>query len=97
MLIKNGADVNAKDNNRQETILHEMAHQGKLEIAKILLDNGANINEEDIQGFTALHVAAEFNQVEIAELLIEKGADVNAKSVTLFTPLHCSFCKLAHL
>ena len=37
-LIKNGADVNAKDNNRQETTLHEMAHQGKLEIAKILLE-----------------------------------------------------------
>ena len=30
------------------------------------LDNGANINEEDIQGFTALHVAAESNEVEIA-------------------------------
>ena len=38
-LIKNGADVNAKDNDRQETILHEMAHQGKLEIAS-LMSNG---------------------------------------------------------
>ena len=70
--------------------LHEMAHHGKLDIAKILLDNGANINEEDIQGFTALHVAAESNQVEIAEFLIEKSADVNAKSADQFTPLHCS-------
>ena len=39
LLIKNEADVNAKDNNRQETTLREMAHQGKLEIAKILLES----------------------------------------------------------
>ena len=91
LLIRNRADVNAKDNDRQETILHEMAHQGKLEIAKILVDNAANVLERDMHGFTALHVAAESNETEIAELLIEKGADVNAKSVNLFTPLHCSF------
>ena len=47
--IRNRADVNANDNDCQETTLHEMAHQGKLDIAKILLDNGANINEEDIK------------------------------------------------
>ena len=46
--------------------LNEMAHHGKLDIVKILLDNGANINEEDIQGFTALYVGAESNEVEIA-------------------------------
>ena len=28
--------------------LHEMAHHGKLDIAKIQHDNGANIHEEDI-------------------------------------------------
>ena len=93
LLIKNVADVNAKDNVRQETTLHEMAHLGKLEIAKLLLDNGANVHEEDIEGFTALHVAAESNEVAIGELLIQKGADVNSKSADIFTPLHVSFEK----
>ena len=37
LLIKKGADVNAKGNKSQETALHEMFHQGKLEIAKFCL------------------------------------------------------------
>ena len=36
---KYGAYVNAKDYHTQETTLHEMAHQGKLEIAS-LMSNG---------------------------------------------------------
>ena len=44
LLIENGADVNAKDNDLLETALHEIAHQGKLDMAKILLENGAWIH-----------------------------------------------------
>ena len=93
LFLRNGADVNAKDNDLLETALHEMAHQGKLDMAKILVENGANVHERDGQGFTALHVAAVSNEVEIAELLIQKGADVNVKSAYFFTPLHVSFAK----
>ena len=75
MLIKNGADLNAKDNEHQETTLHKMAHQRKIEI-----EISANVQRETFK-----------NLVEIAELLIEKGADVNAKSEGHLTPLHCSF------
>ena len=88
MLIKNGADLNAKDNEHHK--MHKMAHQRKIEI-EISAWQWCKCPKGDIQGFTALHVAAESNQVEIAELLIEKGADVNAKSEGHLTPLHCSF------
>ena len=54
--LKNGADVNAKDNNRQETTLHEMAHQGKLEIAKILLESGASLILKDKKGNKAIEL-----------------------------------------
>ena len=43
LLVKNGADVNAKGNDHQETALHKMAHQGKLDMAKILLDNACTV------------------------------------------------------
>ena len=58
LFLRNGANVNAKENDRQETALHKMAHQGKLEITKILLENEANVHERDLRGFSALHVAA---------------------------------------
>jgi len=52
---------------------------GKIEIAEILLDEGANINSMDIRGTTPLCSAIEASQNEIFYWLLEAGADVNAQ------------------
>lgn len=52
-----------------------------LEIARLLLDAGADVNAHK-RGQTALHWAARGGQVEMAELLLERGADVGAKAIT---------------
>jgi uncharacterized protein len=56
------------------------ANQGQLEVVKVLVDKGANINyQHPISKNTALHLAALSNHPEVVTYLISKGADVNIK------------------
>jgi len=52
---------------------------GCLEIIKLLIENGVNINEKDDNNKTALFYATKYGQVEIVKLLIENGANINEK------------------
>ena len=51
-----------------------------LEILKILIENGADINVLNEQGKAPIHFAAARNQTRIVRMLIEKSADINLKS-----------------
>ena len=53
---------------------------GLTDIAKLLLESGANVNACDNDGTTPLTGAALKGHVEVAKLLIEAGADVNSKN-----------------
>ena len=53
--------------------------KGFIPIAKLLIDQGTDVNAQNFNGGTALIFAATFNQKKIMELLIENGADVNIK------------------
>ena len=60
-----------------------------LEIAKLLLDAGADVNAHK-RGQTALHWAARGGQMDMAELLLSRGANPRAQAWTadgLVTPL----------
>jgi hypothetical protein len=48
---------------------------GKTEIAKFLIENGADINFQNNEGSTALHTAAFFCRTEIVKELLKNGAD----------------------
>jgi hypothetical protein len=48
------------------------------QVARKLLDNGADVNSRDAEGNTPLILASFYASPECVELLIEKGADVNA-------------------
>lgn len=48
-----------------------------LEIAKELINKGADINLENILGITPIHFAAEIGNLEFFEILLNKGADLN--------------------
>jgi ankyrin repeat protein len=94
-LIKKGADMNARDTKGDTALL--LACKSKcFKAAKILIENGANLDEKDMHGSAPLHIVHKFKsssdfsyfQFEHFRLLMEKGADVNITDNKGKTPLH---------
>ena len=57
--------------------LHKAAEEGQVDVAKMLIQNGADVNAVDcVRKFTALHIAARYGHVDVAKVLIHYGADV---------------------
>ena len=63
------------------------AREGDLEIARLLLANGADVNEADASGTAVLLVATVRGHVEFAHFLLERGANPNMTEVG-YTALH---------
>ena len=84
--IANGADVNFMGPN--SAALHCAAFNGHEEIVQILLDNKADLNLADKQGFYPLQLAVSKEQRTICKTLIEHGADVLVKTDKEGTLLH---------
>jgi len=57
----------------KRTCLHYACWKGNLEIVKILITYGANINAKSITGKTALNIALDSNLSEIVQYIIENG------------------------
>jgi ankyrin repeat protein len=85
--IKNGADINARDD-REMTALDMAAERGRIEIVKKVLDSGANVNARTKTQTTALHYAAFEGHREVVKELLARGADVNARDDRENTALH---------
>ncbi len=60
--------------------LHVAVFHDRLEIVRLLIDAGADLNLKGDGELTPLHVAALEGRLEIARLLLEKGANANAKA-----------------
>ncbi|CAF4616810.1 unnamed protein product, partial [Rotaria sp. Silwood2] len=72
--LMEGADVNRTTEDTQETALTLACAGGFLDVAKILLSNGANVN---LGQSTPLMEASQEGHVELVQYLIQNGADVN--------------------
>ena len=82
-----GADPNYRDDNGS-TALIEVAREGHLDIAELLLEHKAEVNvQEDIGQYTALMAAADFGNKDIVQLLIKNKADLSIKNVNEETAL----------
>ena len=76
-LISEGANINAMY--LDKTALMEASIEGHFEIAKLLLDNGADVNLVDSDFRTALMFAAQNGHKDIVIELINNGADLLKK------------------
>ena len=61
------------------SLLHVAAWHRRDDIARFLLDNGANINAVDAQKKTPLHLAVNFDSVAMVSLLLSRGADAEGR------------------
>ena len=104
VLVKNGAEVNFKDEINESTPLHIAVSDHKYEMARILVEAGANVNARNEESVTPL--AQIFDEdvwklkntsentkrleddMKIAKLLIDHNAEVDAKNIFDETPLH---------
>lgn len=73
--IAAGSNLNEKDPFGGSSPLITAAVFGKPEMAKILMDAGADLDFQNNDGSTALHTAAFFCRPEIVRMLLNKGAD----------------------
>lgn len=84
-LLEHGADVNT--GYKRMSTLHSAVTQGKQEIIRILLDNGANVDALTKLDQTPLRMATEEGNLGVIETLLEHGADVNTRDRGGITPL----------
>ena len=84
--IAEGADVNAPDESLSISPLAWSASYGQTEAARLLIQNGADVNIKDDKGSTPLHGAAVFGRAGVARLLVENGADLQVRNGDGGTP-----------
>ena len=61
------------------TPLMVAAYNGNADLAKFLVDKGADVNAKTKRGSTPLMAAVQSGNKEMVKFLLEKGADANAK------------------
>ncbi len=84
--IEAQTDINEKEAMSGSTPLISAASFGKKEIAKALIDAGADLSLTNNDGATALHTAAFFCRVEIVQMLIDAKADKTIRNKYGATP-----------
>jgi hypothetical protein len=98
LLLAAGADPNAAKNMRKSSPLHYAADgfitgpawdaKRQLETIRCLLENGANIHLQDMNGATPLHRAVRTRCAEAVKYLLQAGSDPMMKNKPGSTPFH---------
>ncbi|XP_002737915.1 fibronectin type 3 and ankyrin repeat domains protein 1-like [Saccoglossus kowalevskii] len=80
-IILDGCPVDIRDRNSGwSPLMRACTLGGNTEVAKTLINAGANVNTKDNDGKTPLMIAALNGHLSLVELLIQKGADVHVKN-----------------
>ena len=74
-------DLNRQENRRGQTALMWAIEQGHPQVAKLLIERGADVNARSKNGFTPLLFAAQQNDLDSVQVLLAAGAKLDG-----FTP-----------
>jgi len=85
--LKLYADQISKLDDNGYTSLCIAVENENLELVKLLLELGADVNQGISNGYTPLHIAASNGYIEIAEFLVRNRANVNKSENKGFTPI----------
>nr|XP_014275371.1 serine/threonine-protein phosphatase 6 regulatory ankyrin repeat subunit A [Halyomorpha halys] len=89
-LLESGVDVNVRIGRDHNTLLH---YAPTVEITKLLLSYGADVNVFNNDGMTPLFFAIIDNKgFDVVQQLLAHGADVNSRTSDGHTPLHFVPC-----
>jgi ankyrin repeat protein len=91
-LLEHNAPVNER-NQYSITALHVCS---TAEIARLLIQYGAEIEAREAEDNTPLHYASSTGSADVVQEIINNGADINAKDDAAQTPLHQA-CQNGHL
>ena len=90
LLLAHGADPHIISKDRETTLMaacgtgfingyhRQRSPADRLELVKLLIDSGEDVNAADNYGITPLMVAANLGDIEIVKYLMSKGADLGA-------------------
>ncbi len=78
-LTKHGANIKARDPIKKRTILHLAVKKNMSDLVPLLLQQGLNANDEDVDGWTPLFYAvvnACASETTLVDMLLEAGASI---------------------
>ncbi|KAJ5311653.1 hypothetical protein N7476_007513 [Penicillium atrosanguineum] len=81
-------EINARDPDIGDSALHYSATNDNPDIARLLIEHGANMNLPNNYGRTPFHLTALYNSVKVAEVLLDAGTDFETKDQWGESPLN---------
>ena len=85
--IHQGVDVNARDGAWWTALMRACYVKNDMELGKLLLDSGADVNAGNYSGNTSLSIASSHGSANFVKLLLENGANLEAANYFGWTAL----------
>jgi ankyrin repeat protein len=85
LLLSKAANINERFCG--QTALHYAALNNDIDMVKILINNGAELDNQDCRGNTALHLAVQMQYQQIVEILLESSASKSIENDLFLKPI----------
>ncbi len=83
LLLDKGVYINQVDTLWDKNALHLAARNGHIDVVKILIEQGVDMNEQDKDRRNALHLAAHNGHRAVVKLLIKNGCSLDRQDKDL--------------